>query len=141
MRQNAVRPHPCNVNRIALANLAPHIERGAHPLTQLFIQLATDLAVCLLVLFLLAPVGAQTSDHNGSAEQGISANLQLSPDPPGLLYQGVPPEIPQDQGAKGLQLALLRLGTISRLMQTVAHPDDEDGGVLTLEARGHGVNI
>jgi len=140
LRQNAVRPHPCNVNRIALANLAPHIERGAHPLTQLFIQLATDLAVCLLVLFLLAPVGAQTSDHNGSAGQGISANLQLSPDPPGLLYQGVPPEIPQDQGAKGLQLALLRLGTTARLMQTVAHPDDEDGGVLTLEARGHGVN-
>ena len=26
-------------------------------------------------------------------------------------------------------------------MQTVAHPDDEDGGVLTLEARGHGVSI
>ena len=25
-------------------------------------------------------------------------------------------------------------------MQTVAHPDDEDGGVLTLEARGHGVS-
>ena len=23
-------------------------------------------------------------------------------------------------------------------MQVVAHPDDEDGGMLTLEARGHG---
>lgn len=26
-------------------------------------------------------------------------------------------------------------------MQVVAHPDDEDGGLLTLEARGHGVNV
>ena len=25
-------------------------------------------------------------------------------------------------------------------MQVVAHPDDEDGGLLTLEARGHGVS-
>jgi LmbE family N-acetylglucosaminyl deacetylase len=40
----------------------------------------------------------------------------------------------------GLRLELLRLGTTARLMQVVAHPDDEDGGVLTLEARGHGVS-
>jgi len=63
-----------------------------------------------------------------------------SADPPGLLYQGVPAEIPQDQGAAGLRLQLLRLGTTARLMQVVAHPDDEDGGLLTLQARGHGVS-
>ncbi|HKU24066.1 MAG TPA: PIG-L family deacetylase, partial [Candidatus Sulfotelmatobacter sp.] len=40
----------------------------------------------------------------------------------------------------GLRLQLLRLGTTGRLMQIVAHPDDEDGGLLTLQARGHGVN-
>jgi LmbE family N-acetylglucosaminyl deacetylase len=39
-----------------------------------------------------------------------------------------------------LRLQLRRLGTTARLMQVVAHPDDEDGGMLTLEARGHGVN-
>ncbi len=61
-------------------------------------------------------------------------------DPPGLLYQGVPAEIPQDEGAAGLRLELLRLGTTARLMQVVAHPDDEDGGMLTLEARGRGVS-
>jgi len=60
--------------------------------------------------------------------------------PPGLLYQGVPADIPQDQGVAGLRLELLRLGTTARLMQVVAHPDDEDGGLLTLEARGHGVS-
>ncbi len=40
----------------------------------------------------------------------------------------------------GLHLELQRLGTTARLMQVVAHPDDEDGGMLTLEARGHGVS-
>ncbi len=59
--------------------------------------------------------------------------------PPGLLYQGVPAGIPQDEGIAGVRLELLRLGTTARLMQVVAHPDDEDGGLLTLEARGHGV--
>ncbi len=41
----------------------------------------------------------------------------------------------------GLQLMLRRLGTTARLMQAVAHPDDEDGGMLTLESRGHGVSV
>jgi LmbE family N-acetylglucosaminyl deacetylase len=36
---------------------------------------------------------------------------------------------------------LRRLGTTARLMQTVAHPDDEDGGMLTLESRGRGANV
>ena len=47
--------------------------------------------------------------------------------------------LPQDTGAAGLQEMLLRLCTTARLMQTVAHPDDEDGGMLTLESRGKGV--
>jgi len=44
-----------------------------------------------------------------------------------------------DQGKSGLLLTLRKLGTTGRLMHTVAHPDDEDGGMLTLESRGHGV--
>ena len=44
-----------------------------------------------------------------------------------------------DEGATGLKLVLRQLHTTARLMHTVAHPDDEDGGMLTLEARGHGV--
>ena len=44
-----------------------------------------------------------------------------------------------DTGANGLKLMLRRLHTTARLMHTVAHPDDEDGGMLTLESRGHGV--
>jgi len=40
-----------------------------------------------------------------------------------------------------LRLTLQRLGTTARLMQTVAHPDDEDGGMLTLESRGRGASV
>ncbi len=47
--------------------------------------------------------------------------------------------LPIDEGATGLKLVLRQLHTTARLMHTVAHPDDEDGGMLTLESRGHGV--
>jgi len=46
-----------------------------------------------------------------------------------------------DTGATGLKLMLRRLHSTARLMHTVAHPDDEDGGMLTLESRGHGVDV
>src|SRR6195256_3478504 len=46
--------------------------------------------------------------------------------------------LPQETGAAGLKLMLRRLQTTARLMQVTAHPDDEDGGMLTLEARGKG---
>jgi LmbE family N-acetylglucosaminyl deacetylase len=47
--------------------------------------------------------------------------------------------LPPDTGGAGLKQVLVRLQTTARLMQTTAHPDDEDGGMLTLESRGHGV--
>lgn len=87
----------------------------------------------------LAPHLPKDSAKLGSLSSS-SSFVAVNADPPGLLYQGVPPEIPQDEGIPGLQLQLLRLGTTARLMQVVAHPDDEDGGMLTLEARGHGVS-
>ncbi len=48
--------------------------------------------------------------------------------------------LPIDEGATGLKLVLRQLHTTARLMHTVAHPDDEDGGMLTFESRGHGVS-
>jgi LmbE family N-acetylglucosaminyl deacetylase len=49
--------------------------------------------------------------------------------------------LPPDTGATGLKQMLLRLGTTARLMQVTAHPDDEDGGMLTLESRGEGASV
>ncbi|MGA2745143.1 MAG: PIG-L family deacetylase [Candidatus Sulfotelmatobacter sp.] len=103
----------------------------------------------LLALFALtaqSPTLAQNARKDGAAASNPSAAktsinlIDVHADPPGLLYQGVPAEIPQDEDGAGLRLELLRLGTTARLMQVVAHPDDEDGGMLTLEARGRGVS-
>jgi LmbE family N-acetylglucosaminyl deacetylase len=49
--------------------------------------------------------------------------------------------LPQDQGAIHLYQLLTKLKTTARFMQVVAHPDDEDGGLLTLEARGRGASV
>src|SRR5690349_15383183 len=48
------------------------------------------------------------------------------------------PALAQDQGYVALEQELGRLGSTARLMHTTAHPDDEDGGMLTFESRGKG---
>ncbi|MBV9482983.1 MAG: PIG-L family deacetylase [Acidobacteria bacterium] len=70
----------------------------------------------ILLLLLVVSLLAQTPSH---------------PDP-------IDP-LPQDAGAGGLKEMLLRLHTTARLLHTTAHPDDEDGAMLTLESRGEGV--
>ncbi len=49
--------------------------------------------------------------------------------------------LPEDRGAVHLAQLLTKLKTTARMMQTTAHPDDEDGGLLTLEARGNGASV
>jgi LmbE family N-acetylglucosaminyl deacetylase len=43
-----------------------------------------------------------------------------------------------DRGAGGLWQTLLKLHTRASLLMVTAHPDDEDGGMLTYESRGQG---
>ena len=62
-----------------------------------------------------------------------------TPDSP-LLDSPTAP-LPADSGTPGLNEMILRLGTTARLMQAVAHPDDEDGGMLTYESRGKGAEV
>jgi len=64
---------------------------------------------------------------------GVSANAQV----PSPWVDTKPLTV--DSGVTGLKLTLRRLRTTARLMHTTAHPDDEDGGMLTLESRGRGV--
>ncbi len=47
--------------------------------------------------------------------------------------------LPEDRGANALWQDLKRLRTWASMMMIVAHPDDEDGGMLTYESRGQGV--
>ncbi len=79
---------------------------------------------------------------------GITASLCLLV---ALLTVTAPAQVPSpwvdtkplavDTGTTGLKLMLRRLHTTARLMHTVAHPDDEDGGMLTLESRGQGASV
>src|SRR5690349_3887499 len=63
----------------------------------------------------------------------------VSPATPTAYSLGFLDPLPQDTGSAGLKLELRKLQTTGRLMMVVAHPDDEDGGLLTREARGKGV--
>ena len=47
--------------------------------------------------------------------------------------------LPEDHGAEGLAQTLNKLRTWASLMMIVAHPDDEDGGMMAYESRGAGV--
>jgi LmbE family N-acetylglucosaminyl deacetylase len=49
--------------------------------------------------------------------------------------------LPQDRGADGLAQTLRKLQTWGSMMMIVAHPDDEDGGLLTDLSRGHGDRV
>jgi LmbE family N-acetylglucosaminyl deacetylase len=68
------------------------------------------------------------------AQTPAASPTPASPKEPGYLDP-----LPQDTGMAGLRQQLRKLQTTGRLMMVVAHPDDEDGGLLTLEARGNGV--
>ncbi|MFZ0277350.1 MAG: PIG-L family deacetylase [Candidatus Sulfotelmatobacter sp.] len=96
----------------------------------------------VLPVLLLASPQQSAESSTRPAEAAPHANQQaLATDFPQLPCQGTPPELPQDRGILGLRLMLRRLGSTARLMQTVAHPDDEDGGMLTLESRGRGASV
>ncbi len=46
-----------------------------------------------------------------------------------------------DRGSSALQQSLRKLATRASIMMIVAHPDDEDGGMLTYESRGQGARV
>ncbi len=142
MRRSGGWPHPCRVNNFGFSFFA-----GRRPGFVSFSK-ASLFRLRFLFLLLAFPILLAATPQQGGQKAASSVpaptaeNLHPVPtDFASLPYQGVPPELPQDEGAPGLRLALRRLGTTARLMQTVAHPDDEDGGMLTLEARGRGASV
>ena len=88
----------------------------------------------ILACLLVVPTNVVSSAQTSSVRVAAS---QVSDKTPVDHYYD---PLPQETGAAGLKLMLRRLQTTGRLMQVDAHPDDEDGGMLTLEARGRGVS-
>ena len=121
-------------------NLPPRRNSGVSSFFQRIHFFSAKIAACLLVLALAAPSQTHQARPADSQDSDSVSPYTTLTDPPGLRYQGTPAPLPQDEGTAGLRLELRRLGTTARLMQVVAHPDDEDGGLLTLNARGQGVS-
>jgi hypothetical protein len=58
-----------------------------------------------------------------------------------VLYSSAFAEpLPVDRGAAAVWQSLKKLQTRASIMMVVAHPDDEDGGMLTYESRRQGVD-
>lgn len=92
----------------------------------------------LSLTLLLSTASAQTGVQTATSKTNFS-------DPANLGGERVKPhdgrELPVDQGASGLQQMLRRLNTRASIMNIVAHPDDEDGGMLTFYSRGIGARV
>ncbi|HWA95410.1 MAG TPA: PIG-L family deacetylase [Terracidiphilus sp.] len=69
------------------------------------------------------------------AQTATRASLQL----PNAEASSIALPLPEDRGAALLEQDMKRLRTTASLMMIVAHPDDEDGGLLTYLSRGLGV--
>lgn len=68
--------------------------------------------------------------------------LAQAPDPSVVSFaepSAIALPLPEDRGASALEQALKRLHTTASVMMIVAHPDDEDGPLLTYLSRGLGV--
>ncbi len=63
----------------------------------------------------------------------------LSADLPATQPSSIALPLPEDRGQAALEQSLKRLHTTASLMMIVAHPDDEDGPLLTYLSRGLGV--
>jgi len=71
--------------------------------------------------------------------QGPQAAAHTSPQP-APYRQPLARPLAIDRGSAGLWQSLQKLHTRASLTMVVAHPDDEDGGMLAYESRGQGVD-
>jgi LmbE family N-acetylglucosaminyl deacetylase len=82
-----------------------------------------SLSFCAALLLAVSPLSAQTPTASTIAATSDYQPLRV------------------DRGTPALQQSLRKLGTRASLMLIVAHPDDEDGGMLTYESRGQGARV
>ena len=87
----------------------------------------------LLLAALSASLSAQQSRQ--PSPDAELANVPL-PEP---AVEALP--LPEDRGAADLEQTLKRLGTTASVLIIVAHPDDEDGALMTYLSRGLGVRV
>jgi LmbE family N-acetylglucosaminyl deacetylase len=95
-------------------------------------------AVVLAALASLLAAGALPLAAQQAAQPAAKPASQLAaipfPEPSEIALP-----LPEDRGAAALEQSLKRLSTTVSVMMIVAHPDDEDGPLLTWLSRGLGV--
>jgi LmbE family N-acetylglucosaminyl deacetylase len=91
------------------------------------IRIGGSLAVILAAVALLGVLASRPARGQSPA---LAAQRAATPNAMPLAI---------DSGAVGLWQTLLELHTRASLLMVEAHPDDEDGGMLAYETRGHGV--
>jgi LmbE family N-acetylglucosaminyl deacetylase len=100
--------------------------------------------ICIFALAFLALAAMAWVVSGASRGQGAGATSSSANDPTsaatGFWDWPTPDARPLeiDRGAAGLWQTLLKLRTRASLLMLTAHPDDEDGGMLTYESRGQG---
>src|SRR5690348_7099626 len=87
------------------------------------------------VIWLGANPWAVPAQQTGQAADRVASELQEVPLPNPRL-NAIP--LPEDRGAAAVDQALKKLNTTASILFIVAHPDDEDGALLTYLSRGHG---
>src|SRR6516164_10816431 len=78
---------------------------------------------------------AAASDLLAQQTATEASSTKLPPSEPQLV--ALP--LPEDRGEAKLEQTLKQLGTTASVMEIVAHPDDEDGALLTYLSRAMGV--
>src|SRR5665811_1552719 len=71
----------------------------------------------------------------------ISALYAQTPYDSSIKPAVAPVQLPINRGSTGLWQSLKKLHTRASLIMVTAHPDDEDGGMLTYESRGQGTRV
>src|ERR1700720_430481 len=83
----------------------------------------TAALAALLVLLSIQPLSGQSPYASAIAASDVSI------------------ELPANSGAAAVWQSLKKLHTRASLIMVTAHPDDEDGGMLTYESRGQGARV
>jgi LmbE family N-acetylglucosaminyl deacetylase len=92
---------------------------------------SADLAFACLLLAVAHPLGSYAQ------QAPTAASLSL----PAAEASETALPLAEDRGEVALRQSLRRLGTTASVLEIVAHPDDEDGALLTYLSRGLGVRV
>ncbi|HWK31239.1 MAG TPA: PIG-L family deacetylase [Terriglobales bacterium] len=99
-------------------------------------MLARRVPLLVLTTFFSVALWSQTNTAAGAG------TYPAQPQPNSTANLGVRPEVlPWDTGEAGLHLLAKKLKNTGRIMHLTAHPDDEDGALLTYLARGQGRQV